>query len=203
MGLIAWLDLELPDVAAYIISDIIGSVIYLFLRQSTSLAMVAAIFISFHLFLAWLVVTADRKGLSLSIVATIFTHLACVVIVFLCSSLVDALSPAGGLIPIYFFFALRPVRYALGLAIPALAVFERAWLFSESKGKKEVPVTAKSLAIAADKQAAASAATTEDYQAWLSYVAKRNPSSVKRGMTLKDEYEEWMVTRMKNRRTVS
>ncbi len=87
--------------------------------------------------------------------------------------------------------------------IPALAVFERAWLFSESKGKKEVPVTAKSLAIAADKQAAASAATTEDYQAWLSYVAKRNPSKVKRGMTLKDEYEEWMVTRMKNRRTVS
>jgi hypothetical protein len=85
------------------------------------------------------------------------------------------------------------------IPIPGLAVFERAWLFSESKGKTEVQVTATSAALAADEEATAAAATREDYEAWLSYVAKRNPSSVKLGMTLKDEYEEWMVARVRNR----
>jgi hypothetical protein len=102
-------------------------------------------------------------------------------------------------IPIYAFLILRPIRYILDLCVPGLAVFERAWLFSGSNIKKEVPVTAKSAAIAAEKKAAADVATREDYEAWLGYVAKRNPSSVKHGMTLKDEYEEWMVARVRNR----
>ncbi len=199
MGLIAWLDLEVPDVAAYIISDIIGSVVYLFLRESTSLALSASILLSFHLFLAWLLITSSRKGLSLSIFATILTHLACLVIVYLCVSVLSALSQSVGLIPIYALLVLRPIRYVLDLCIPGLAVFERAWLFSEGNGEKEIPVTAKSAALAADKKAAAASATREDYEAWLSYVAKRNPSSAKRGMTLKDEYEEWMVARLKSR----
>ena len=199
MGLIAWLDLEIEDVAAYIISDIIGSIVYLLLRESTSLALIASILFSFHLFLAWLVITSYRRGLSLSIISTILTHLACLVVVYLCSSALSALSESVGSIPIYAFLILRPIRYILDLCIPGLAVFERAWLFSEGKSKKEVPVTAKSAALAADKEAAAAAATREDYEAWLGYVAKRNPSSVKLGMTLKDEYEEWMVARVKNR----
>ena len=37
MGLIAWLDLEIEDVGAYIVSDILGSIVYLLLRQSTDL----------------------------------------------------------------------------------------------------------------------------------------------------------------------
>ena len=67
MGLIAWLDLEVEDVGAYIVSDILGSFLYLYLRQYTSWALIASILLSFHLFLAWLVITSVRKGLSLSI----------------------------------------------------------------------------------------------------------------------------------------
>jgi hypothetical protein len=199
VGLIAWLDLEVPDVAAYIISDIIGSIVYLFLRQTTGLALEVSILLSFHLFLAWLVITSHRNGLSLSIISTILTHLACLAAVFFCSSALSEVSRLGHSIPIYAFLIIRPIRYILDLCIPGLAVFERAWLFSESKSKPEVPVTAKSAAIAADREAAAAAATREDYEAWLAYVARRNPSSVKLGMTLKDEYEEWMVARVKNR----
>ena len=199
MGLIAWLDLEIPDVAAYIVSNIFGVIVYLLLRQSPSLALVASILFSFHLFLAWLVITSYRNGLSLSIVSTILTHLACLMIVSLCSSVLSGLSQSEGSIPMYGLLILRPIVYILDLIIPGLAAFERAWLFSGGRIEKEVPVTAKSAAIAADKQAAAAAATREDYEAWLSYVAKRNPSSVKLGMTLKDEYEEWMVARIKNR----
>jgi hypothetical protein len=199
VGLIAWLDLEIPDVAAYIVSDIIGTIVFLMLRQSTDLALIAAIFVSFHLFLAWLVITSVRKGLSLSIISTILTHLACLTVVYVCSSALSVLSLAGHSIPIYAFLILRPIRYILDLCVPGLAVFERAWLFSGSNIKKEAPVTAKSAALAAEKKAAADVATREDYEAWLGYVTKRNPALVKHGMTLKDEYEEWMLARVKNR----
>lgn len=150
-------------------------------------ALSVSVLVSYHLFLAWLLITADHEvGFSLPIFSTTLTHLACV-------TLILALAFGRHVIPFY-----SIIRYC----IPALAPFERAWLFSGGKKKMEVPVTAPSVA-AADVAAATATATGEDYEAWNHHLAHRNPLSRKPGTTLKDEYEQFMVARVKNRPSVS
>jgi hypothetical protein len=137
-----------------------------------------SILVSYHLFLAWRVVTAEHEvGFSLPILSTIVTHLACV-------SLVVVLAFGRGVIPFFWI-----VRYA----IPALAPFERDWLFKANKKKKEeeVPSFAPSAAVAA--------ATGDDHEAWNHHLAHRNPLSRKPGTTLKDEYEQFMAARVASR----
>ena len=69
----AWLGLEGPDIFAYMVSDVLGLLVFLWLKPTNiTLAITASIFVSFHLFLAWLVVTADReKGFALPILSVI------------------------------------------------------------------------------------------------------------------------------------
>jgi uncharacterized short protein YbdD (DUF466 family) len=167
----------------------------------------ASILISYHLYLAWLLLTANHKtGISLPIVYTTMTHLCCV-------ALVVILAVGRQYVP---FFAI------LRFFVPALAPFERAWLFSGGTPKKEIPIddlalaaavggtaAAAKAAAAAAKAAAAKAAaakaaavpvvTAEDYEAWLCHLKKRNPLARKPGMTMKDEYEQWMAARFKAR----
>jgi hypothetical protein len=143
-----------------------------------------AILISYHLFLVFLVITAEQKtGFSLPIVHTILSHLACL-------ALVISVPVLRHQIP---FFGL--VRYF----IPALAPFECDWLFSGGKAKKEEPITVKAAEAAATTASASASATADDYEEWLRYLKVRNPLSVKHGMTIKDEYEQWMVARVKSR----
>jgi uncharacterized membrane protein YhaH (DUF805 family) len=47
------------------------------------------------------------------------------------------------------------------------------------------------------------AATAEDYAAWQHHLAQRNPLSRPPGATIKDEYEQFMADRAKNRPAVS
>ena len=200
----AWLDLEGPDIAAYLVSDLLGLLVFFWLRSNTVLAITAAIFVSFHLFLAWLVITADREtGFSLPIVTTIITHLACLVVVYLCSALVIALSGAGLFVPIYVLLILRPIRYIVALCIPGLALFERFWLFSGGGKKKEVVLTVEAVAAAVETAAVADAATAGDYEEWLAYVARQKRPFPKPGVSLKVEYERWLVARARNRAAVA
>jgi hypothetical protein len=196
-----WLDVEPLDVGAYIVSDLIGMIIFFWLRQDLQVAILVSIFVSFHLFLAWLVITADHEiGFSLPVMTTIFTHLACMVVVYLCSALVQALSIAGAFLPIYIYLFLRPIRSVVAVCIPGVAIFERYWLFSGGKKKKkEVPLTGAAAAIAAETAAAADEATAEDYEAWLKHLSTRHPSTVKRGLTVKQEYEQFVLARAKAR----
>ena len=87
--------------------------------------------------------------------------------------------------------------------IPALAPFECTWLFSanpaklqEEKRKKEVSIPPEEKAAAAN---AIATATGEDHEAWTQYLAHRDPRLRKPGMTVKEEYEQWMVARIKRR----
>jgi hypothetical protein len=73
----AWLGLEGPDIFAYVVSELVGVFVFFWLRSNIALAITVSIFLSFHLFLAWLIVTADHEtGFSLPVVSTIFTLLA-------------------------------------------------------------------------------------------------------------------------------
>ncbi|MGA3071456.1 MAG: hypothetical protein ABSD43_14705 [Terracidiphilus sp.] len=193
MGLLVWLDLEPVDGGALFVCDILGLMAGWLLWPHMFLAFTAYIFVSYHLFLAWLLMTSDRKvGLSSHIVSTAFTHLACFVLACLCILL--AISIHGSL-ALWLF--IRPIRYCLFVCIPGLAVFERGWLFSGRgmKRQEETPVTVVDPAIAAVH----AAATGDDYEAWQRHLASRNPLSRKPGTTLKDEYEQFMVARVKAR----
>ena len=85
-----------------------------------AIAVYSSIMISYHLYLVFLVVTSEKRtGLSLPIVQTILTHVACVGMVVL-------LAMGRHFIP--FFGIVR-------LFIPAIAPFEADWLFSGGKKK--------------------------------------------------------------------
>lgn len=198
MGLM--LGLKPSDVGAYLICDILGLFVFFWLMPNMYLAVMVSVFVSFNLFLAWLVVSTDHEtGFSLPVVSSIVTHIAFLVIVYLCSALLLALSGATRVLPIYLWFFLRPIRFVLGLGAPGMAIYERYWLFSGGVKKKEVPLTVEQAAVAAETAAVADAATANDYDEWLQYVARQKPPFPKPGSSLKVEYERWLLARAKAR----
>jgi hypothetical protein len=176
--------------AAFIISSLIGFVVARYLFEGTW-ATYAYILISYHLFLAWLVITAEHEtGFSLPIFSTMITHLACLIVVI-------GLTVGRHYIP---FFGL--IRYC----IPAMAPFERDWLFSGNAQKKDVKkkkVPAAAAVNGIPVHVAIAEATAEDHEAWIRYLAQPNRATKKPGLTVKDEYEQWLVARIGRRRAAA
>jgi hypothetical protein len=172
MGLLALFNLDGKDIAAFVVAGLLGFLSATLVPDGTWAAL-TSILVSYHLFLAWLVITAEnRAGVSLPIFSTIATHLACLV-------LIVPPAFAGHFIP---FFGI--LRYG----IAGLAIFERGWLFTEDNVQyKKPPATP----IITD--------TAEDYQEWLNYLAKQSPASRKPGSSLKEEYGRWLLARAQNR----
>lgn len=175
MGLAALFNLDGKDIAAFVVAGLLGYLSASFVPAGTW-AVLTSILVSYHLFLAWLVITAENKaGVSLPIFSAITTHLACLV-------LIVPLGLAHRFIPFFGIF-----RYG----IAGLAIFERGWLFTEDtvQYKSEEPP-------------APVTDTAEDYQEWLNYLAKQSPASRKPGSSLKEEYSRWLLARAKNRPAV-
>jgi hypothetical protein len=133
-------------------------------------------------------IAEHETGFSLPIGSTIVTHVACLAVV-VCFAL------GRGHIP--FFGWIR-------LFVPALAPFEVRWLFSGNKNRKTdkpVPVSKQE----AEKKAAlvasavAAAATVDDYEEWLKYLAQPKRPPRKPGMTVQDEYKQWLLARARAR----
>ena len=140
-------------------------------------AVFVSILVSYHLFLGFLVLTAEHKaGFSLPVGATILTHSACLAIIV-------CLGIGGRYIP---FFSL------ISLFVPALAPFECNWLFSTGKTEKVVKA-------AAPVNTAFAEANREDYAEWMNFVAKQKPPFPRPGSTLPAEYEQWLNARNKGR----
>jgi hypothetical protein len=137
-----------------------------------------SILVSYHLFLGWLVLTAKHeKGFSLPIFSAIMTHTACLAVV-VCIGMGRHYVPFFGI-----------VRYF----IPAIAPFETKWLFSGGGSKKQPePMYVPSHAPVVRE-------TAEDYEEWLRYLNTRNPHSVKVGMSIQEEYKQFIAKRAKNR----
>lgn len=183
---------------AFIISSLIGFVVARYLFEG-AWATYAYILISYHLFLAWLVITAEHeKGFSLPIFSTIVTHLACLTIVV-------GVTVGRHYIP---FFGL--IRYF----IPAMAPFERDWVFKgskktvESAEKKEPAKPAKPAKTAAavhlvSVDTALSEATLEDHDAWLRHLSQPNRPLKRAGLSVKEEYQQWLVARVSARQAAA
>jgi hypothetical protein len=187
MSLFAMLGLGRIDYVVFIVCNLVGYGTTLFLPPGPWTPYIP-ILVSYHLFLAWLVIAADHEtGLSMPIISTILTHLACIAIVVV-------LGLGRNVIPFY-----GIIRYC----IPALAPFERTWLFSGGRKKKEVALSPEEAEAAKATAAVSSAATADDYEAWLIHLQQRNPNSVKAGVSIKDEYDQFMVARAKNRPAIA
>jgi hypothetical protein len=174
MGLSAWLDMEGKDIAAFMVAGLLG---YLAgtIVPAGPWAIYTSILVSYHLFLGWLLVTAEHKtGVSLPIASTIATHLACLALILTFGM--------ARRVPFFGFF-----RYG----IAALAIFERGWLFSGMSNQlkpQDVPSALPAMV-----------ATGDDYQEWLRHLAQQKTTSRKLGTSLKAEYEQWLLTRAQNR----
>jgi hypothetical protein len=106
---------------AFLICSAIGYLIGHYFGTG-ALATYSSILISYHLYLAYLVVSAEKEsGLSLSVGQTIVTHAACVAVI---------IGLAMGRHSIPFFGIIR-------LFIPGIAPFEVTWLFSGGKKKQD------------------------------------------------------------------
>lgn len=167
MGMSAWLDLKGRDIAAFLVAAGIGFLSSLVLPPAPWEAYVP-ILVTYHLFLAWLILTEDREiGLAMPIVSTILTHLACMAVV---ASFVSG----RHFIP---YFDL------IQFGIAGLAIFECGWLFVKSEKKK------------IEQAAAAPTSSPTDYQEWLNELARKRTSPAAHGASLKAEYEKWLRTR--------
>jgi hypothetical protein len=171
-----------------------------------ALATYASVLISYHLYLGFLVVTAEKEsGLSLPIGPTILTHAACL-------ALVVALAIGRHQIP---FFAV--VR----LFIPGIAPFEANWLFSGGKKEAETVKSPSPFArlaafiregspsspqggahpASAPKAAAAPAgslfetSTAEDYSEFLKLMQQGKRPFRRPGLSVKDEFELWLAAK--------
>ncbi|HZP04809.1 MAG TPA: hypothetical protein VFB43_07915 [Terracidiphilus sp.] len=138
------------------------------------LAIYAPMLISYHLFLAFLVVTAVQdKGLSLSPVATVLTHVACL-------TLLVVFAEAREHIP--YFWVVR-------FFTPSIALFEATWLFS-GKGKR---------AQVAFEAGPATAGSAEDYDEFIQYLRQSDRQFSKPGRSVKEEFKYWLDYRAKHR----
>ena len=174
------------DLIVFLISVFIGYYVASFLPEG-AWANYTFILLSYHLFLTWLVIDADHEtGISLPIVSTLLTHAACLVLII-------SFGAESRHIPFFAF-----VR----AGVVMLAIFERDWLFSGNKQKKDrpktkVPVTAAVNAIPVD--VAIEEATAEDHEAWIRHLAQPNRATRKPGLSVKEEYEQWLVARIGSR----
>jgi hypothetical protein len=182
-----------------LVCSMIGYLIGHFFGQG-AIAVYSSIMISYHLYLIFLVVTSEKRAaLSLSIVHTILTHVACV-------GLVVLMAVGRHYIP---FFGI--IRYF----IPAVAPFEVEWLFSGGK-KNTVPMRAADIvpeaapspaelvaatpAPAARASAPASAFETvsaTEYEEFLNDLRQGRRPFRKPGISVKQEFELWAGARAK------
>ena len=175
------------DLLAFMISALIAYLFASFLPDGPWVSYVF-ILLFYHLFLAWVVVDPDRKKVhSVSIVPIIVMHLTVL-------ALIVGFILARSTLP--YFVILR-------FGIVGLALAERRMLSTWTVDKEEAAVDPKAAAVSAAAAEVVDSLTGEEYEEWVSYLSTRDPRSVKAGTTVKQEYEQWLLARAKNRPAVS
>jgi hypothetical protein len=154
-----------------------------------------SILVSYHLFLFWLVITADHDaGFSMPVLPTIVTH-AAFLAVLVGLAIGRRYVPLLGLVRIF---------------VPALAPFECDWLFRPVAPRRAVspenePAEAKSSTAVAGtsetpaKSVAPAAAKVEysadEHTAWMSYLKEPRRAFRKPGLSVGDEFKLWQADR--------
>jgi hypothetical protein len=171
--------------AVYLVCALIGFAVSSLLPPG-AWSVFAYLLVTYHLYLGYHVMIAEHEtGLSLPVFSTILTHLACLALV-VCFALGRGHIPFFGWIRIF---------------VPALAPFERDWLFKARirNTKKPAPISKgeASQKAAAVANAITATVTVDDYEEWLKYLAQPNRPPRKPGLSVQDEYKQWLLARAK------
>jgi hypothetical protein len=173
-----FLNLEGEDFAAFLVSAGVGYAVGTMIKD-LEWSVYASILVSYHLFLAWLVMNSSGKArLAMSLPVTVLTHAACMIV---------ALGPAvisSRTSPVFSLF-----RYS----IAAMALFERGWLFTAEQNNPTVEEADAAVPALSIKP------STEDELAWHEYLSKRRPGMTKPGVTIRQEHEAWLRARADQR----
>jgi hypothetical protein len=170
------------DFIAFCAACAIGYALRTYLPHTTWAVFVSTL-VAYHVFLGWLLLTAEHDtGLSFHWLTTIVTHAACM----------------GTVVAIIILRRYIPFFWVFGMGISALALFEKRWLFAAEGKKKEDP---KRPVVSVPAPATTQEAGDE-YHEWQQYLAQSRIAS-KPGVSLKNEYEKWRIARAQSRRTSS
>lgn len=173
---------NVQNLLAFLLCNLVGQIAGSFVPAG-EWAVYLPMVIAYHLFLMWLLLSSGKKmALCMPLISSILTHLCCV-------GVVVSLPTLRHYIPYFSLF-----RFGATF----LAAFELNWLFAPVKfSQLEEKRSKKSKALTTAEVMALS--TGEDHQAWLDYLSTRTPGDVRRGLTLKEEYEQWLRARIRRR----
>jgi hypothetical protein len=158
-------------VVAFIVCDLLGIPVAVLLPHSW--APYDSVLFSYNLFLAWLLISGSRKtGISLPILSTILTHLACL-------ALITGLTIAFAHGPSYLDFCLA-----------GMAVFERYWIFN---GKEKNESTDAALPSQIPE------ATVDDQEAFRDYLTQEDRRFRRPGRSVDEEFSFWLADRVKKK----
>ena len=158
--------IKLGDFLALLVCAALGYLAGLYVPHGWP-SILTTMLVSYHLFLAWLVLSADKDLetiRSLGYAASI--HIACMV-------LIVALGSGRLFIPGF---------NLICTAIALLAYFERGWIFEPRRA--EIPEAEEPIA-----------SSGEEYRAWLAHVAEEGPQDSGLHGSRKQEFEEWLRAR--------
>ena len=206
---------------AFLVCNLLGYIVARLFPPGTP-AFVVSMLVSYHLFLVWLLISADRALEFLRpTVTTVLTHLGCVAVV-------TALPIARHAIPFFYLFRFGVIY---------IATFESKWLFDAAElARTEAELAPSVSASSAPGSSAANAwvpafsaesgsaetriATADDSQQhklafvsttsyssdveknemeWLAYLSQPIRVYRKPGVTMKDEHKQWLAAREKTR----
>ena len=177
---------------AFLICSLVGYLIARFMPPG-ALGLYLSMLVSYHLYLGWLVISAEHEaGFSLPILSTVFTHLCCLGVLLSLPSL-------RHVIP-YFSFLRFGVTY--------LAAYECQWLFRSHSARKVLENPEPSVVPDAVKTTdpapmpvvrLVTVGGDDDHEAWLKHLARRTPATMRRGLSVKEEHDEFMRARAKGR----
>ena len=167
-------------IVAFLVSVVIGFVIGHVLLQGAPAAY-ASILISYHLYLAYFIVAAERKaGFSMQVGPTILTHSAFLAL----------------LITLPYMRARVPLFGLISLLMPGLAPFEARWLFGGDR-TSEAPPAASAAAVNLQ------AATAEDHEAFREHLKQEYRPFRKPGRSIDEEFGFWLADRARKRAEVA
>ena len=183
-GVARLLNLDGPDVGAFMIASLIGFMVDFYLPHGPWSGYVA-VAVAYHLFLAWLVITADHEtGMSLSVAGAALMHLACL-------GVICGIGVLRHSVPYFDVIRMIPGFSLLRYGVAGFAVFERNWLFIGGKKRPEKePVVENALSTMASQ---------EDYEAWVCYLGQPDRYFRSPGVSIKAEYQMWLQARTQYR----
>jgi hypothetical protein len=194
---------------AYFVCSLIGLGVFLAIKP-VLWASYGGLLVSYHLFVGWLLMSADKADRSLKVSTTIAYHILCVALLIASRVVLGILlhsifaSRADAADAVIALIQLRIILILQVLIAYGLAYLERDWLFSGGRkieaAEEEPVVRAVTPPPAANFEGPLVPATSADHEEWLQSRGG-NSAFYEQGMSTADDFEQWLRARGKTQHT--